>query len=107
MHLQILNLGSNMDTTINLSIYKKNRKSNEIDLGEEGIIYNREGGDEKFIANTTAMAIWDLIDGQRTSQEIAQAIAHACGKGLEDIEHDVYAQLKELRDLDLIEETKG
>jgi len=49
------------------------------------------------------MAIWDLVDGQRTSLEIVQEIALACGVKCEVIENDIYEQLAQFEKLQLIE----
>ena len=84
-------------------IYKKNPRSKVLDLDDEGVIYKENSDEEKLIANTTAMAIWDLVDGQRTSLEIVQEIALACGVKCEVIENDIYEQLAQFEKLQLIE----
>ncbi len=81
-------------------------KVEEIDLEEDGILYIEGDSEKKFIANTTTMAIWDLIDGKRTAQEIAQEIANVCEVKLEDIEEDIYKQLATLKELGFVEEVK-
>jgi hypothetical protein len=88
------------------SIYQKNIHSKVIDLDDEGVIYRENSDDEKLIANATAMAIWDLLNGQRTSYEIAQEIALACGVKCEEIENDIYDQLTQFSKLQLIDEKK-
>jgi hypothetical protein len=97
-------MDSGMNINIKSTIFRKKGDSKAIDLDEEGVIYQINRIEEKFIANTTAMAIWDLLDGRRTSQEIAQAIALTCGAKLEEVEFDVYNHLEKLRDLGFIRE---
>jgi hypothetical protein len=53
------------------------------------------------------MAIWDLLDGKRTSFVIAQEIAAACGVKCEAIEADIYAQLAQFEKLQLIEQKRN
>jgi hypothetical protein len=92
-----------MNTTIKSLIFRKCQNVNVIDLDDEGVIYKENSDDEKLIANTTAMAIWDLLDGQRTSLEIAREIANACGVKCDVIETDIYNQLAQFEKLQLIE----
>jgi hypothetical protein len=87
-------------------IFRKCQNVNVIDLDDEGVIYKEKSIDEKFIANTTAMAIWDLLNGRRTSLEIAQEIANACGVKIEEVETDVYNQLTKFMELGFVEEKK-
>jgi hypothetical protein len=76
----------------------RSQHSNLIDLGEEGILLFQS--QKRYIANTTAMAIWDLIDGQRTAQEIA----NVCEVEFETIKDDIYGQLAAFQELGLVEE---
>lgn len=77
-----------------------------IDLGEEGILYS-QSKDKKHIANTTAMAVWDLIDGKRTAQEIAREIANVCGVEPYEIEDEILHQIILLKELGIIEVVSG
>jgi len=73
-----------------------------IDLGEEGILYSETQGD-KHIVNITAMAVWDLIDGNRTVSEIVREVAKVCDVKAEEIEADIYRQLEMFKELRLVE----
>ncbi len=91
---------------ITMNKITKSPFSNCIDLGEEGILYLEQRFDKRYIINITVLAIWDLIDGQRTPQEIAEEIATACEIPLAEIEKDIYQQLATFQELGLIEEVK-
>jgi hypothetical protein len=85
-------------------IFYKSANAKVIDLNEEGIIYLAPAFRKKYIANTTAMAIWDLIDGSRTAQEITQEIADVCEVDFDAIKDDIYGQLAAFQELGLVEE---
>ena len=88
------------------TIFLKRENAKSIDLDEEGILYHENAFDKKYIANISAMAIWDIIDGKNTAKEIAKEIATACNVSLLDIEEDVYNQLTAFQELGLIDEVK-
>ncbi len=71
---------------------------------DDGIIYLEGEEEKKYIANTTTMVIWDLIDGNRTAQEITQEIANVCEVEFETIKDDIYGQLAAFQELGLVEE---
>lgn len=73
-----------------------------VDLEEDGVIGFHQ--DKKYIANTTTMAIWDLLDGHRTAQDITQEIANVCEVEFETIKDDIYGQLAAFQELGLVEE---
>lgn len=75
-----------------------------VELGNEGILYLKNNEEEKYIANATSMAIIDLLDGQRTAQQIAQEIANVCEVDVEAIKDDIYGQLAAFQKLGLVEE---
>ncbi|HQP04752.1 MAG TPA: PqqD family protein [Bacteroidales bacterium] len=54
--------------------------------------------------NTTAMAIWDLMDGHRTLREIAEEIANICEVDVAIIQDDVSAQVGSFYNLGFVEE---
>jgi uncharacterized protein len=87
-------------------VFALSPKAVSCSLEDEGILWVDGKCDKKYIANLTTMAIWDLIDGSRTAQEIAQEIANACEVKFEDIEEDIYKQLTSLEELELIDEVK-
>ncbi len=87
-------------------IFKKNNDLKAIDLDDEGIIYKKDSLEEKYIANATAMIIWELIDGRRSSEDIANEVAEICNIKVEDIESEIYAQLIEFKNLDFVAEVK-
>ncbi len=78
---------------------------NIVDFQEEGLIFNKKNYSKKYIVNVTTMAIWDLIDGNISAQEIALKIAGACDVKIEDIENDIYQNLAALQELGLIDES--
>lgn len=84
--------------------FRKSVTAGCIELDDEGILYSTDKFDKKIIANTTAMAIWDLLDGQRTVQQIAQEIANVCEVEFEAIKDDIYGQLAAFQELGLVEE---
>ena len=86
------------------SYFTKNSLAETIDLDEEGLIFVSNMPNKRYIANTTTMSIWDLIDGRRSAQDIAHEIANACEVNLAVIEADIYKQLSILQQLGLIEE---
>lgn len=88
-------------------IFLKSKHARIIDLNEEGIIYLTPEFRKKYIANTTAMAIWDLLDGQRTAQQIIQEIANVCEVEFETIKDDIYDQLAAFQELGLVEEVQA
>jgi hypothetical protein len=53
--------------------------------------------------NPTGAQVWELIDGLRTVEQIASAIARASGVGVERVIPDVVAFLSQLADRQLIE----
>ncbi len=87
-------------------IFCKSEHAKIIDLNEEGVIYLTPEFRKKYIANTTAMAIWDLLDGQRTAQQIAQEIAKVCEVDVAAIKDDIYGQLAAFQELGLVEEVQ-
>lgn len=52
--------------------------------------------DSVYVLNETASSIWSLIDGARTSREIAVAIAEEYDVSLEEAEADVAALTEQL-----------
>jgi hypothetical protein len=82
-------------------IINKTEDSKLIDLGDEGLICHQ---DKKHMANITSMAIWDLLDGNRTAQQITQEIANVCEVDFDTIKDDIYGQLAAFQELGLVEE---
>jgi uncharacterized protein len=85
----------------------KSVAANCIDLEEEGILYLTSHFEKKYIVNATAMAVWDLIDGTRTAQEITQEIANVCEVKFDAIKDDIYNQLTVFQELGLVEEVSA
>ncbi len=90
-----ISLSKQLITTSNVGI---------VELGNEGILYLKNNEEEKYIANATTMAIIDLLDGQRTAQQIAQEIANVCEVEFKTIKDDIYGQLAAFQKLGLVEE---
>ena len=70
--------------------------------GEETAVYN-EGSGQLHIVNASALAIWELCDGETTPKEMAEAISELTGLGLEASAADVHRALLRLADAGLIE----
>jgi len=77
-----------------------------IDLFDEGILFLNNAPQNRYSANSTTMAVWDLIDGNRTSKEIAREIALVGEVNVIEIEDDIYELLASLRKLGFIEDVK-
>lgn len=75
-----------------------------IDLKEEGLLCNH---DKRYALNSMGMAIWDLINGHRTAQQIAQEIANVCEVEFDTIKDDIYGQLAAFQKLGLVEEVQA
>lgn len=70
---------------------------------EEDLLLYDSGKDHVHLLNVSASAIFELCDGTRTAQEIAQEIARLVPPGDHDIGKDVEHTLVELREKGLIE----
>ncbi|MCX6238360.1 MAG: PqqD family protein [Bacteroidia bacterium] len=77
-----------------------------IDLFDEGILFLSDSPQKRYSANSITMAIWDLIDGNRTSEEIAREIATVGEVNLAEIEDDIFLLLATLRKLGFVKEVK-
>jgi len=77
-----------------------------IDLFDEGILFLDKAPQNRYSANSTTMAVWDLIDGNRTSAEIAQEIASVGEVNVTEIEADIYELLASLQKLGFVEVVK-
>ena len=86
------------------AVFCKSENARVIDLDEEGIMYLAPEFGQKYIANTTTMAMMDLIDGNRTAKQITQEIANVCEVDFETIKDDIYGQLAAFQELGLVEE---
>ena len=87
--------------------YKKNSSVRVIDLFDEGILFSTDKPLKRYSANSTTMAIWDLIDGNRTSAQIVREIASVGEVNVIEIENDIYELLASLQKLGFVEEVKG
>jgi uncharacterized protein len=88
-------------------LFKRSLKTVLYPLDEEGILYLEGEEEKKYIVNITTMAIWDLLDGKRTAQQIAQEIANVCEVEFETIKDDIYGQLAAFQELGLVEEVQA
>jgi len=77
-----------------------------IDLFDEGILFMNDAPQNRYSANSTTMAVWDLIDGNRTSIDIAQEIASVGEVNVIEIEDDIYKLLATLEKLGFIKEVR-
>jgi PqqD family protein of HPr-rel-A system len=67
----------------------------------ETLAYNRETGDAHLL-NETALAIWDLCDGETTAEEMIEAICQLCGMHADIVEEDVDRILAEFEAAGLV-----
>ncbi len=70
---------------------------------EEDLLLYDPDRDLVHLLNVTALAIWELCDGTRTTQEIARELEKLVSSGDHDIGKDVERTLGELREKGLIE----
>ena len=72
-------------------------------LGKERLLYDPTT-DKVHTLNPTASLIWSLCDGRHSLQEIRKAIQENFSvKGTVEVEKDILKNLKELRELGLLE----
>ncbi len=102
-NLEMIKVDIDIASLDNYITFSKSANVKCIDLYEEGVLYLFDNL-KKYIVNPTAMAIWDLLDGQRTAQQIAQEIANVCEVDFEAIKDDIYGQLAAFQELGLVEE---
>lgn len=67
-----------------------------IDLGDEGVLYLQGNLDNRFIVNTTTLAVIDLIKGNLTIENIVKSIAFLSGNPPSEIEKDIISIIEEL-----------
>ena len=105
----IVEIPFNLSEGIELNRLKKLDNVDCVDLDSEGILFftPEQKKQEKYIVNTSTMAIWDLLDGHRTAQDIAQEIADVCEVDFEGIKNDICNQLATLQELGLVEEAQA
>lgn len=70
--------------------------------GEETAVYNAGSG-QLHIVNASALAIWELCDGETTPKEMAEAISELTGLELDASAADVHSTLMTLADAGLVE----
>jgi len=68
---------------------------------EDTAIYNPETG-VLHLLNPSALAIWELCDGETTVEEMAAAIDELTGVGLDAAESGVSAALEQLAEAGLV-----
>ena len=79
---------------------KRNLQSS--DMGSEFLILDQDMG-ELLRLNSAARFIWKQLDGQRTSEEIAQTVAREFDVQKNKAEQDVEELLRELIRLEIIQ----
>jgi Coenzyme PQQ synthesis protein D (PqqD) len=75
----------------------------EFPLGEEEMMLFLQGREALHTLNTTAWAVWDLCDGQRTIAEIAQELSGVTGHPVEAVLADVRTTVERLGALSLLD----
>ena len=84
--------------------FRRNPMVHVIDLFDEGIFYMNNLPQKRYSANSTTMAVWDLIDGLRTAEKIALVIATIGEVDVTEVEDDIYQILNTLNELEFISE---
>lgn len=79
------------------------RKGDLIGPSEDGAwsVYNKET-DTLHLLNDSARAIWELCDGQTSSEEMAQAVSQLTSLGHKEAREDIDATLEKLSSLGLV-----
>lgn len=73
------------------------------ELGEEGLLYDREGA-LVHILNLTALHAWRLCDGTRTTEQIAMSVAGAfSGADPNSVKTDIEKLLAQFTERGLLE----
>jgi PqqD family protein of HPr-rel-A system len=67
----------------------------------ETLAYNPDTGGAHLL-NETALAIWDLCDGETTAEEMIEAICQLCGMHPDVVEEDVDRILGEFEEAGLV-----
>lgn len=75
----------------------------EFPLGDEEMMLFLHGREALHTLNTTAWAVWDLCDGQRTIAEIAQELSGVTGHPVEAVLADVRSTVERLGALSLLD----
>ena len=69
--------------------------------GEQIAVYDPDSG-RLHVLNASALAIWELCDGETTGEEMAGAIAELTSGGTDSASQDVVAALQALWEQQLI-----
>jgi PqqD family protein of HPr-rel-A system len=69
--------------------------------GDENAAYNPTTG-SVYLLNETALAIWDLCDGQTSPEEMVTAVVELTGMHPDVVTEDVERILKEFEDAGLL-----
>jgi len=83
-----------------LSVRPK-RRGETVSRGEETVLYNVETGGLHAL-NPSALAIWELCDGETTGAEMAEAVTELAGLDLRATQQDVVTTLEQLHSLGLV-----
>lgn len=70
--------------------------------GEQTAVYSQSTG-ALHLLNASALAIWEISDGETTGLEMAEAIAELTGLGVDEALEDVVQALDRLAELNLVE----
>ena len=70
--------------------------------GPEGWTVYEAGSDSLHVLNASAKAIWELCDGETSTQEIAEAVAELAGYDLHTALEEVVETIQMLRERGLI-----
>ena len=74
-----------------------------IELDGEAVVYDDASGDLHHL-NRTATIVFSLCDGETTAKELATDIAEVFEQPVGDVERQVRALLRQLRDQRLLED---
>lgn len=70
--------------------------------GDQTAVYDPESG-RLYALNASALALWELCDGETTAEEIAEALSELTGSGKSATRRQVIDTLEQLLDQSLIE----
>lgn len=84
-----------------MTIAKVQGKFVETEIDDEVVLMDLESGNFFSLAGTS-LAVWRAIDGERSEDQIAAALADEYDQTLERVQADVADFLGELRDAGLI-----
>ncbi|MCI5218070.1 MAG: SPASM domain-containing protein [Candidatus Electrothrix sp. LOE2] len=88
------------------SIFFLSENSHRIDLNDKGIVFLTDKFNKKYIIDSITMAIWDMIDGIRTVENIIDEIYSVCNAEYLKVKEDICKQLSILEAIGIVKRKK-